>query len=397
MVGLINMEEISLSVFNHGQEAIKRLQSLLKEFEQEYKIRVRLEMVPWSAGWSRLAEIALYHIGPDVSEIGSTWIMDFVRMDALRPFSAEEIEIISSGKTYFQSCRAGGIAGKDEHSVTWAVPLGADARAVFYRRDLFQQARVDEATAFRNAGTFDHALGKLKAAGIEVPLALPSIRSQNSLHCAASWVWGLGGDFLSADGKKIEFDRVKALDGFKAYYALAPYLGKKRLDEYDSDVLFSTGGAAVTMSGAWVISEYVKTPEVADNLVSASIPGTPFVGSEQLIIWKHARRSEMALKLVEFISSAKSAETLFPKFGLPSFEEGWKHPPFNAPDYGTFLYALKNGRSFPTSQLWGMVEKRLVEVMAEIWDDVFTHPKKLDTILEQQLGSLAQRLRATLN
>ncbi len=109
-----------------GRVAVAREQALLKRFGLEEKIRVRLEMIPWAMGWSRMVEVALYHIGPDVSEIGSTWVMDFVRTDALRPYSPAEVEFISDGKSYFASCLAGGCRRKAGYSV---MPLAGDARS----------------------------------------------------------------------------------------------------------------------------------------------------------------------------------------------------------------------------------------------------------------------------
>ncbi|RPH63227.1 MAG: extracellular solute-binding protein [Chloroflexi bacterium] len=388
------MEDITFSIFNHGPVASARMQALLKQFEQEEKIRVRLEMIPWTMGWSRMVEVALYHIGPDVSEIGSTWVMDFVRTDALRPYSPTEMNYISDGKRYFESCVAGGVS-LGQNPTTWAMPLAGDARVIFYRRDLLQQAGVDEASAFASPAQFEGTLARLKAQGLPTPLALPTQRSRNSLHSLAAWVWGAGGNFLSADGVHVEFDAPRALDGFKSFFALGPYLGKTRLDEYDSDGLFLNGKAATTISGYWLLHE-TQAAEVSANLGVASVPGIPFVGGEHLVIWRHARNPQAALKLVKFISRAKSGESVYPQIGLPPSPDGWQRPPFDQPGYGVLLQAMHSGRAFPTSPLWGLVEKRLIDVMPEIWNDVLARPEKAEKTVETEIGSLAQRLRMTL-
>lgn len=389
------MEEISFSIFNHGQEAVRNLKTLLKQFEQEEKIRVRIEMIPWIVGWSRLAEVALYHTGPDISEAGSTWVMDFVRLNALRPYTFEEVETITAGRDYFHSCSVGGVAVEKGQEVTWAIPFGGDPRVIFYRRDLLEQAGIKEADAFRSISSFENTLAKLKANGVEIPLTLSTQRSINSLHSLASWVWGLGGDFLNAGGTDLEFDKTAALDGFKTYFALAPYLGKTRVDEYDSDNLFYNGQAAVTIAGYWMLI-YQFNPKVIETLGVAPVPGTPFVGSENLVIWKHARNPEAALKLAHFLSSAKAGELLYPTFGLPASPKGWERPPFDKPDYHVFLQAMLNGRTFPAHPLWGLIEKRLCDAMPEIWTQVFANPRKLDTIIEKNIGLVAQRLRPML-
>ena len=274
--------------------------------------------------------------------------------------------------------------------------MAGDARAVFYRRDWLEKAGVNEATAFKGPSRFDHTLAAIQRAGCSSPLALPVGRSRNNIHNLASWVWGLGGEFLSADGNNIVFDRERALDGAKAYFGLGQYFGEERPEtETDSDAAFRQGRSAITISGYWILHED-KAPEVASNLGVAPVPGIPFVGGEHLVIWKHSRRQEQALRLAKFLARPESSELLYPLFGLPVAIDGWDRAPFTEPNYQAFHNALKNGRSFPPGSLWGLVEKRLHDALPEIWTEVLAHPERTDSIVENHLGTLAKRLQMTL-
>ncbi len=387
------MEDITFSIFNHGAKASSQLNILLKQFEQEEKIRVRLEMIAWSMGWQRLVETGLYHTGPDVSEIGSTWVMDFVRMNALRPFSQAEADEVTHGQTYFDASWAGGIAS--DHTI-WAVPFGGDARVVFYRRDLLEAAGVEESRAFGSPTRLEKTLSLLEMTKNLTTLSIPIGRSRNNIHSLASWVWGFGGDFLSPDGNALQLDHPQTLDGFKAYFGLGRFLGKQRVtEEYASDGAFLLGKAATTISGYWILHE-PKAPDVGDNLGVAPMPGAPFVGGEHLAVWKHTRRPEAALRLIHFLNKPESRALLHPHFGLPVLPGQWERAPFNQPDYDRFLDALQHGRSFSTSPLWGLVEKRLSDVMPDIWNEVLARPEKLDSIVENQIGSLSKRLQISM-
>ncbi len=90
------MEEITFSFFDRGKDVPNHIQAVVEKFEQEQGIRVHLESIPWSMGWARMVEVALYHTGPDVSEIGNTWAGDLTRMEALRLFREDEIESIAA-------------------------------------------------------------------------------------------------------------------------------------------------------------------------------------------------------------------------------------------------------------------------------------------------------------
>jgi multiple sugar transport system substrate-binding protein len=390
------MDEITFSIFNHSPAASAQMTTLLKQFEREEKVRVRLDVIPWNMGWQKLIEMGLYHIGADISEIGSTWIMDFVRMNVLRAYSQMEANEITGGQKYFDSTWTGGISKTQQGRIIWGIPFAGDARAVFYRKDWLKKAGVDEETAFKGPSRFDYTLAAIQKAGCPMPLSLSVGPSRNNIHSLGSWIWGLGGEFLSADGNSIEFDHERALDGAKAYFGLGHYLGKERLTtETDSDSAFHQGRSAVTISGCWILPVN-KPAEVTSHLGVAPVPGVPFVGGEHLVIWKHSRRQEQSLRLAKFLARPESSELLYPFFGLPVAIDGWDHAPFTEPNYQAFRNALQNGRGFPPGQLWGLVEKRLQDTLPEIWAEVLARPERTDSIVENYLGALAKQLQTTL-
>jgi multiple sugar transport system substrate-binding protein len=392
------MEEIVFSVFQHGPRSIENLQTLLQKFEQQHKIRVRLDIVPSSARWSRLVEMALYRSGPDISEVGSTWVGDLVRMEALRPFNREEINEITERTRFFDAVWQSSIRTDHGTSKVYSIPLSADARVIFYRRDLLEKAEVAFATAFADFACFEKTLANLKEKGISMPLALPTRRSSMTLHYIASWVWGAGGDFLSPDGTSPAFDQPRALEGFKAYYRLMKYLAPeaRNLEEEEADNAFGNGRAAVLPSGFWIPTNNIIA-EVRKNMSAALMPGIPFVGGSNLVIWNHSRQQLAAIKLIQFLHTEEAAKLLYPWFGLPINESGWSTPPFDSEIYQVFKASIQKGRGFPTVQLWGLVEKRLTDVLTDIWGEVLREPEqRLDAIVETHLNNLGRRLQLSL-
>ena len=81
-------EEIEISIMASSAEG---LQPLLDRFEAQENIRVRVRLLAWDTAWSDLVKFGLYGDGPDVSEVGSTWLGDLVAMNALRPFADYEV------------------------------------------------------------------------------------------------------------------------------------------------------------------------------------------------------------------------------------------------------------------------------------------------------------------
>lgn len=393
------MEEITFSVFEHGTGSVESLPTLLQQFEQQFGIRVHLELIPsWEKGWSRLVEVALYHGGPDVSEIGDTWVGDLVRMEALRPFNQMEVDEITQGAHYFESVWRTSTREDHEGSVIYSIPLASDARVFFYRRDLLEKAGVKEATAFKDFTNLETTLLVLKEKGIRIPLVLPTRRSHMNIHYIASWIWGAGGDFLTPDGTGLAFNQPQALEGCKTFFRLVHFLSPEArdLEEAAAEELFCKGEAAVLPSGFWIPTNDLAA-QVRENLGAVPMPGASFVGGHQLAVWNHSRHEQSAIKLIKFLHTEEASKYLYPRSGLPISEEGWSSPLFDSEIYQVFKTSLQRGRGFPTARLWGLVEKRLTDAFSDIWAQVLNEPEeRLDEIVDTYLTNLANRLQLSL-
>ena len=67
----------------------------LDDFQARHGIHVHVQRIDWASAWDELMRIALYGQGPDVSEIGSTWLGTLVEMDALRPLTSRYANLLS--------------------------------------------------------------------------------------------------------------------------------------------------------------------------------------------------------------------------------------------------------------------------------------------------------------
>jgi multiple sugar transport system substrate-binding protein len=393
------MEEITFSVPNHGRPALEKLQELMQLFEQKKRIRVRLDAIPRSSlRWPRLVEAALYHSGPDVSEVGNSWVGDLIRMDALRLFSSDEINQIVMGGNYFDTVWKVKTRKGQDFSKVYSIPFAVDVRAIFYRRDLLEKAKIDEEIAFTDFIYFEKTLVELGKCGVPMPLVLPNRWSNMTLQCLASWVWAGGGDFLSPDGKSSVFTQPKAVEGFKTYFRLVRHLSPDALDleEHEADDVFCIGKAAILLSGFWIPSTDLASI-VRENLGVACMPGTSFVGGSDLVIWNHSRHESAAIELINFLLNDQAAKSLYPWFGLPVDEDEWINPPFDSDIYQVLKKAIQNGRGFPHALSWGLVEKRLSDMLADIWTEILKEPlSDLDDIVEAHLVDLANRLELSM-
>ena len=401
------MVELELSLMNSDGYAPEReIRPWLDQFEAEHRCRVRVRMIPWETGRAELVEIALQRKGPDVSEIGTSWCSSFSSMEALRPFSPVELKAMDGGHVFFPSAwQSGQLFGEDRMI---AIPWLASVRVLYYRRNLLAKAGIDEKTAFQSCSNLIETLEHLQAGGIPVPLVLPTRNTIFPLlHSLASWVWGAGGDFVSADGTHTLLNQPETRAGIRAFLALSQFLSPQArgLDLYQSEMSFWRGEAAISLSLQNPILgtiTKIANPDVVANLGVAAIPtGIPFIGGSNLVIWQHVPPSHenLAVKLVHFLTSQKVQSVYNTKINyFPSRMDVLDSPPFRTDAFHQILIeGLKSGRSFPAIKRWLRVEDALIQMLSQLWDDVSSDPNRdVDAIMADRLIPLAHRLDTIL-
>lgn len=386
--------ELELTVMD-GTNPGGVLADSLRAFEEQHKVKVNLTILAWETAWTDIVKYGLYGRGPDVSEIGSTWLASLVGMNALRPFCDSETISLEPESFLPQLWENGIYAG-----ALYGIPWLADTRLIYYRRDILKKAGVNPVVAFSSAQELEKAIVTLKNAGVDTPWLVPTDRTLNNLHILAAWVWGAGGDFLGADGQKILFDSPESLNGFCNYFKLGHFLSARSMGLNDNlaNRRFRQDKAAMLASGPWVrLTEAESHKVVRDNYDAAPLPGVPFIGSSHIVIWKHSPHGELACKLVEFLTSAGfqrefySVPSLFPS-RTALLDEGLRHDPV----WRASVESLQRGRTFPVASLWGLMEDRLSVEISKIWGDISSNSRRdgIEGIVRKRITDLAERLRA---
>ncbi len=339
-----------------------RIQPLLDQFENETGIHVRLRLLAWDSAWGMFVRAGLYQDGPDVSEVGTTWTSDLIGMNALRSYEAAEVVGMGKAASFIPSAwktavRPSGGAGER----VWAIPWVAGARLIFYRPALLEKAGIDPAEAFCSNASLEAAVRKLSEAGGSniIPWTVPTGYTHTTLLNIASWVWAAGGDFISEDGKSAVFMRPQAAQGLSDYFSLGQYLVPEvqRLNGLEPDDTFlNQPGAAMTISGPWLFcrAKAQLGPRVEEIAVTPP-PGGSFVGGSNLVIWKHTRYPEAAVRLVRFLMQRSAQIHYAENIGLlPVRLEALAAEPFSLdPYWKTAVRGLHSGHMLPTIRLGG--------------------------------------------
>ncbi len=376
----------------------------LERFKQQTGVTVHVRPVPWATGWTELVSFALHGHAPDVSHLGATWVSSLVAMNALRPFRRPEIEALGGESAFlpasWQSTQSTAIPG------TWALPWTSYTFVICYRRDLLAKAGIEEKQAFSSATALDQTIEQLQKAGISTPWLMRSgSRHVNTLHQVSAWVWGAGGDFVTEE-ENPAFLRPQTIAGLKAYYRLGRFLAAQTRGLEDGEIidLFRTGQAAMIVTGVDQPFYYLRgnaAPEVIENLGIAALPGIPWVGGDNLIIWRHTQdnpeREHAAVALASMLVSKEMQCQFNFNFGGPTRLDAFPSLPHaNSPITGTIEQALRKGRSHVPMKLWGRVENELTTALHTIWKQIFAGEAE-ETAIVNVLTPLDRRMRLLLS
>ena len=180
------MDEIQLSVMLHSPQTEDVLRGLLAQFEAQERVRVRLWLLDWVTARAELTRMAMYQQGPDVSEVGTTWIPDLVAMNGLRPFTPKELAGIGGREAFVPVSWQ--TVSLTHDPACWALPWLAETYAIHYRRDWLRQAGVDEASAFVDHAALDATAARRAAPRGGVPGEQPRHTHGNAVGNAAGKV-----------------------------------------------------------------------------------------------------------------------------------------------------------------------------------------------------------------
>jgi multiple sugar transport system substrate-binding protein len=384
-------------------EDINKMVLFLNTFELQRNVKIDLLMFDWAHAWTELMKINLYGHGPIVSETGSTWMSSLAGQHCLRPFKLNEVAAIGGADKFlpesWQSC-----IDFDSETIL-AIPWTLNTYLAYYRRDLLAQAGVDETTAFTTLENLVHTLESLRKIGVEIPLAIPTANSVSVLHNAISFVWKMGGEFITPDGKQVLFSNPKTLAGLKEYFSLYQFMPPAARNLYDDACYhaYLEGRTAITFRSPDLLSQIKNgktSDKVSQNTGIAIQPGIPFVGGSNLVIWNHVPPAQeaVAVELVRYLTSPENMMTQFQDAGyIPANLDALNQVELDQ-TYVPLTQSLKTGRALQRVPLWGLIEDRLVKALNHIWQRIFATPEpNIDRIIENTLLPLEERLNITLS
>ena len=385
----------------NGPDPAAHLQSEVERFEAEHPdIRVQLEELSWESALTRIITAATSGSGPDVLQIGTTWVPGIAGFGGLRELTLDELEAFGGHDAFVApSWTSTSVQGSD---AVVAVPWFLDTRAGFYRTDLFEELGLDPAEAFADWDAFEATLRAIQDDGRMAPLALSGANDFNVVHDLGPWLWASGGGFIDEDAVAPAIGSAASIEGVDRYQRLVatfnhPDALAMGVDE--AQQLFITGEAAITFGESSVVNE-VRSSDAPDGAAANGwatfpFPSGPsgrhtFLGGSNLAVFAATPEPGAALAWVQFLTSESSQLRYAQAIGmLPARTSALEHEQLRG-DAGMrpFVTQLADGRQYPPLAEWLHVEVALQHHLGRMWQEV------TETGAALERSDVAARMRA---
>jgi multiple sugar transport system substrate-binding protein len=366
---------VRLWVMNNGPDPVNDTERIIKPFEKESGIDVKVQLVGWDVQFDRIRNSAVSGEGPDVTQAGTTQVPFFAALGGFEDLNDRVSDIGGDGAYapgVWQTTQLQGDGG------TFAIPWFTEARAIYYRKDLLEKAGVDPATAFADWDAFRSTLQKLQDSGAvdgkkTYAFGSPGKQAFDLVHHVMPFVWDAGGAELNEDASSATIASDKAQEGVRF---LADLLADGLYDptalEKDGTQVeesFKGGRLAVWIGGPWVLATVARedddawSEEARANVGVAPMPAGPtgkaytFVGGSNLMMLKSSENKDAAWELMKFLSQDQTQTAYADLLGMfPARLEPQEAAGQKDENYASFAQAIKDGRTYAPIPQWGQVE-----------------------------------------
>lgn len=380
--------KVTINVWGMGEEA-KALPKIAEQFESENpNIKVNVQALPWDTAHDKLLTAVASKKGPDVLQMGTTWIPEFGSAKALMdltPYVEQYPELAE--ENFFP----GSISTTKYENTTVGVPWYIDTRVLYYRTDLLKEAGYDQAPQ-----TWDElkdAATKLKARGKNKYGISLDVNEQSLLFMFARQ----NGSKLIENNKPLfnQPEFVEAVNYLNSFFkdGSAPIdLGMDIIPAFKGD-----GILPMFISGPWMIKLINdQAPELKGKWATAVLPkkenNLSSLGGSNLSVFQYTEHKEEALKFLAYMSKPETQlKWLELSNSLPSTKKAWEDEALTTdPNLKVIGEQMNNSEPMPVIKAWEEIAQNVLSTFekiyrgkAEVQEELDSFNAKSDQILNK--------------
>ena len=396
-------DTVSLWVMDNGLGSQRALARLIRKFQRETNIPVQVRFLNWGEAFGEITTALDSGHGPDVLQLGSTWVPHFAASGKIAPL-VPLLNKIDSTRFFKESFKSSHVAlDSNVYSFPWFV----DVRALYVNESMWKglalkEGEVDSYVKFVGAL---RALSRMQrdSATKVAPFALPGNGDWTGPQHMAPFIWSFGGDFLVLDSSGyrsalLDSTTLAGLNYFLKIFGdreLSPYgLDENSVESTNrfirSEQLFMYGTSEIIKQMEISNEEggLKESPITADGIAIVNPLEGPagkvgFVGGSHLTLSPNHKAAGEAL--LQFLLRADNMDAYTRQVGFLPADESIVNIWRKDARYSQLIETMKTGKSFPNIPEWVAVEGTLIELsnsLGALYRDVPPSPSRNRQVAE---------------
>ncbi|MQT14121.1 ABC transporter substrate-binding protein [Segnochrobactrum spirostomi] len=367
--GVAEAGTVRVTVAEYSSGTGPYFQEAAKAFEAANPgTKIAIEVVPWDNLQQKLTTDISAGANPDLSIIGTRWLLDFVSQGIVAPLDPY---VTPAFKDRFIPTF---LTPSIMNGKVYGLPIAASARALYYNKDVFKKAGYDEAP--KTWADFKTAAEKIKATGDGVyGFGLQGKEIETDVYFYYG-LWSYGGNIVQ-DGKS-GIDSPAAIDAAKLYKSFIDEgltePGVTSYNREDVQNLFKQGKVATVITAPFLSGQIAKeAPKL--NYGVAPIPAGPngdqgtYGVTDSIVMFENSKVKDEAWKFLDFLFTTEQ-RTKFDKIEgfLPVNAEEAKNPMFaDNPDLKVFASLLPKAHFAPVIPGWEDIAQTTSNAIQKIY------------------------------
>ncbi|WP_372799969.1 ABC transporter substrate-binding protein [Paracoccus seriniphilus] len=223
---------------NDAAEAAVQAKHVAAWEAENPEFKVNMEYVPWGQCQEKAITLASAGSPAALAYLGSRVLPQLADAGLIEPVELSEEEAAS-----YEPSVLGTISFNGQY---WGVPRAFSTRALFYNKDLFEQAGLDMPDGPQ---TWDDVMTAARAITEKTDargLGIAAASFDNTMHQFLSWLYANGGEVINSDGEVV-FNSPETIETLQFYADMVPYAqeGPVAYDRGKLEPLFAEGKIAM--------------------------------------------------------------------------------------------------------------------------------------------------------
>jgi len=350
-----------LTVWAMGNEGAL-LGSMADRFMEEYPdVNVSVTPIDWGQAVTRLQTAIAGGQTPDVSQLGTDMMGQFVATGAIEPVGEGFDQ-----STFFESAWNTNVIDDVAYGVPWYV----ETRVLYYRTDIAEEAGITTApTTWDELKTMAQAMQQEGGAQWGISLGTKNYQEY------APFLWSNGGQIMN-DAGEFALDSPEAVEALEFYDSFFEEgLSPTEVPEgFDITPAFVTGTHPMFFSGPWHIGLITSAggADIEGKWAVATLPtktsATSFVGGANLVVYQDSQNKDAAWAFVEFMSRPESQVAWYEEATvLPAVQAAWDDPTLSGDEsVAVFGEQLNDTQAPPAISTWNEIANAINEQLEQV-------------------------------